>query len=120
MAKETITPSDVQKVDAEKLAGKGEKKKRARKPIVIPDLDKFEEPSKSQFATVLEASKAYVECVKAANAVAPSFLNNVKRGVSNAISQHLRSLKGDPIARKRQKLEASMMKIKKQLEELGV
>lgn len=94
------------------------KKKRTRKPIEIPDPETMEGPGKPQFEAVLAASKAFVESIKSANSVAPKDLNNVKRGVAMAVTQHLRALKRDPVEKRKAKLEAQIAKAQAALEAL--
>lgn len=119
---QTVTKDDVAQVPAEVVAGDGKEKKKRnrkpRKPIEVPDPSKFEGPAKEQIITVLEVSKAFVDAIKAANSVQPRALNGVKRGVNQAITKHLRSLRTDPVEKKKKKLEAQIAKATAALNEL--
>lgn len=111
---QTVTKDDVAKV----AVGKAKKTRKPRKPIEIPDPKNFEGPGKTQIVVVLEASKAFVDAIKAANSVQPRALNGVKRGVNQAVGKYLRSLRTDPLEKKKAKLEAQIAKAKAALEEL--
>lgn len=113
---QTISKGDVATVAA--VIGEKPKTKRTRKPIEIPDPSKFEGPGKAQIVAVLESSKAFVDTVKAANAVQQKTLISVQRGVNQAIIQYFGSLRKDPKEAKRAKLEAQIAKATAALQEL--
>jgi hypothetical protein len=99
---------------------KKERKKRERRPPQVPELDSFKDPlSKKQFSDVLDASKMFVDSIKTAKAVQGSYLKEVRKAVNVALMAHFKELRGDPVAKKRARLESAIARAQAKLEELG-
>lgn len=111
----TATPKPVD--DPEKKT----RRKRVRKPIEIPSLDSFkDETTREQFAEVLKGAKSLTDAFQSAEGVSAKDLREVRRGVVSAMTKTIRSRKMDPVTKKKSRLERTIRRAQKQLEELGI
>lgn len=99
---------------------KAARKKHTRRPPQVPALDTFKDPlSHKQFEGVLESSKLFVGTIREASAVDLRHLKEVRKAVNVALFMNFKERKGDPIARKRARLEKAIAAAQAKLEELG-
>ena len=124
--KVTITKDDVATISADKVETPEEKKARRKaarkariaKPIAIPDPSKFDGPAKDQLVAILEASKVFVDSMKAAKEVIPQALTSIRRGVNQALVIYTRNLRQDPVEVRKAKLEKQILRAQEKLQEL--
>ena len=96
------------------------RKKHTRRPPQVPALDTFKDPlSHKQFEGVLEASKMFVGTVREASAIDLRHLKEVRKAVNVTLLANFKERRGDPIARKRARLEKAIAAAQSKLADLG-
>jgi len=65
------------------------------------------------------SSKKFVDTIKGASAIHLSHLKEVRKAVNVALIANFKTRRGDPIARKRARLEKAIAAAQSKLEELG-